>query len=93
MVIRPLDKKDIDVYDDLCLRFGTIFNSSAWLKIFKDVQIFGIYDESSKLAGGFHLFSRKLPLITIIRDAPFTPTSGPFYDDSQVTKHVSKLNL
>ena len=93
MIIRPLDKKDIDTYDNLCLRFGTIFNSSAWLRIFNDVQIFGIYDESGTLAGGFHLFSRKLAFFSVIRDAPFTPTTGPFYDDSNVTKHNYRLNL
>lgn len=91
MIIKRLH--DFELYADLCQRFGSVYNSSEWLQLFDNIQIFGIFDDNNDLIGGFHLYILKVLFIRVIRDAPFTPTTGPFYDDSNITKHVSRLNL
>ena len=68
-------------YNDLARRYGTIFNTTDWLKIFEDTtQLYGIYDKGDNLIGGFYLYKEKRSIFTIYRDPPFTPAIGPFLE-------------
>jgi len=79
MKIEKIDKEKLNEYENLALKYGTIFNTTRWLKIFDDtVSVYGIFDNGNNLIGGFHLYERKKLGLSICCDAPFTPTCGPF---------------
>lgn len=79
MKINKLDTKDLDKYEELAIKYGTIFDTINWLKIYdNNVSIHGIYDKGNNLIGGFHLYEKKRLGLAICCDAPFAPSSGPF---------------
>jgi len=81
MKIEKLSKSDKNRYEEMALKYGTIFNTLSWLKLFEDsVQIYGIYDKGNNLIGGFHLYKQKKFGLTIYRNPPFTPYVGPFLE-------------
>lgn len=89
MTIRPIDKSEIDRYNVLADQSGSIFNSTGWLDIFGDpVRIFAILDNDKRLIGGFHLYIDHLLGIQHIKNPPFTPNCGLFYDT--IAKNKSK---
>ena len=50
MKIARLNNSDKVKYEELAIKYGTVFNTFAWLKLFGDkVQIYGIYDEGNNL--------------------------------------------
>jgi len=63
-------------YNQIAKEVGNIFNTIDWLNIFGEkVRIFGIYDKSDRLIGGFSLYKFGFG---IYRNPPFTPCIGPF---------------
>lgn len=81
MKIKRLDDKDKVGYEKLAAEYGTIFNTLGWLKIFADkVQIYGIYDKSGGIIGGFSIYAEKRFGFKISRDPPFTSMIGPFLE-------------
>lgn len=79
MRIEKINNNEANHYDELAHNYGTIFNTTNWLRIFNNsVQIYGIYDKGGHLIGGFHLYKEKKWGFTICWDAPFTPGCGPF---------------
>lgn len=79
MKIKKLIDGNIKDYEEIALQEGIIFNRLSWLKIFdSNVHIYGIYDTSDNLIGGFHLYKQNKFGLTIYRNPPFTPTIGPF---------------
>lgn len=81
MIIRCIESEEIDVFDDLARRYGTLFNCSNWLSLFgNNVQILGIYEDGGKLIGGLSLYKEHRWGLNILRSPPFTPTCGPFLE-------------
>jgi hypothetical protein len=79
MLIRKICGTDIASYDDLAEKYGTVFNTTRWLKMFGDkIQIYGIYDKGDNLIGGFATYMEKKFGLRIYRNPPFTPLVGPF---------------
>lgn len=79
MLIRKVTDNEKPEYDKLVKQYGTIFNSTDWLKMFGDkVRICGIYDKGDNLIGGFTIHEEKKFGLRIFRNPPFTSTIGPF---------------
>jgi lipid II:glycine glycyltransferase (peptidoglycan interpeptide bridge formation enzyme) len=78
MKIKELSMSYIEMYNNISMEQGSIFNTYEWLKIFDNISIYGIFDEGDNLIGGFHLYKEKKFGITIYRNPPFTPFIGPF---------------
>jgi hypothetical protein len=79
--VRDLPVGDLDQYDRLAREHGSVFNTVAWTGLFGDrLARYGIYDAGDSLRGGFCLFREKRFGLTVLRDPPFTPTIGPFFE-------------
>lgn len=81
MIIKEIiNSQDRTRYSELAEETGNIFNTLEWLDIFKDrVKLFGIYENSGKLVGGFCLYKERRFNFKIYRDPPFSPCIGPFF--------------
>lgn len=79
MLVRRISAADYSKYNKLAKKYGTVFNTTNWLKIFGEkAQIYGIYDKGDNLIGGFSTYrARKFGLI-VCRNCPFTQVVGPF---------------
>lgn len=79
--MRGLPDSDLDHYDRLAKEHGSVFNTVAWTGLFGDsLTRYGIYDAGGTLRGGFCLFREKRLGLTVLRDPPFTPSIGPFFE-------------
>jgi len=93
MEIKNICDNDLDKYDELAEKYGTIFDRYNWLRLFNNILIFGIYDEGNNLIGGFHLYKEKRFAIKIYRNAPFTPYNGPFIkNDAKLPVRIANKN-
>lgn len=92
LVARPLEDSDFIRWDELVDRYGTIFQSIRWTKIFEPgIRRIGIYEKGGRLVGGFCIFEQKFFGLRIFRNPPFTPNIGPFYE-KKAKNPVSKIN-
>jgi len=81
MLIKKISDNNNFNYNDLATKYGTIFNTLAWLRIFKDeTRIYGIYDKGNNLIGGFSTYREIKYGFKIYRNPPFTPCIGPFLE-------------
>lgn len=81
MLIKKISGSDNLSYNDLATKYGTVFNTVDWLKIFGDrAQAYGIYDKGDNLTGGFCTYKEKKFGLKIYRNPPFTPCIGPFLE-------------
>ena len=90
MKIHPLADAEIAVFDNLARSCGTIFDTVAWTQMFGSaITRYGIYDRGERLLGGFSLFCERKFWLSIYRQAPFTPTMGPFV----LTERVNPVSI
>ncbi len=89
MEIKNICDNDLDKYNELAEKYGSIFDRYNWLCLFNNILIFGIYDEGGNLIGGFYLYREKRFGITIYRNPPFTPFIGPFIKNE--AKNAAKI--
>jgi len=78
LYISKIPLEQINNYDKLAKEYGTIFNTYEWLKLFENIELYGIYDKGNNLIGGFHIYKQKKMGFSIYRNPPFTPHIGPF---------------
>lgn len=79
MKIRPLEPSERSAYDVLARRHGTLFNTTEWLVMFgEQIKVLGIFDNGHNLVGGVSLYQDRRWGLKILRQAPFSPTCGPF---------------
>jgi len=78
LYISKISIEQINNYEKLAQEYGTIFNTYDWLKLFENIELYGIYDKGNNLIGGFHIYKQKKIGFSIYRNAPFTPHIGPF---------------
>lgn len=92
MEILEISVRDEPKFNELALKYGSIFNSVAWLNIFGDgVKRYGIYNKGNELIGGFITYKEKKFFLSIYRNPPFTPTIGPFLK-IEAQNSVAKLD-
>lgn len=81
MLIKKISDSDNLSYNDLATKYGTVFNTIDWLKIFGDeAQVYGVYDKGDNLVGGFCTYKEKKFGLKIYCNPPFTPSIGPFLE-------------
>ena len=81
LMARSLAPADLEAWDGLASRHGTLFNCSDWLALFGDnMQALGIFEDGGQLVGGLSLYQERRFGLKIFRRAPFTPTCGPFLE-------------
>lgn len=79
MQIKKISDSDLPAYDEIAQKYGTVFNTIRWLKMFGgDVQLYGIYDNGKSMFGGFTIYVEKKFGLQIFRNPPYTPVMGPF---------------
>ncbi len=92
MYIKQTEHTNED-YKKIVALSGNVFNSSEWLSIYNnELKVFGIYNPDNKIIGGFHLYFSKLKGLSYIKNPPFTPHIGLFYNNIS-TNHSSKLSF
>lgn len=81
-MIRLITDKEKNDYQALARETGGVFNSPGWLECAgSGVRIYGIFSKDGRLMGGFHLFKASLYLIPHIKNPPFTPGCGLFFEN------------
>ena len=92
MNVRPIMPDEVSMYDQLAVKSGSVFYQSCWATLHGDRLIrYGIFDKLDRLQGGFQLFRQRLWGLTIFRNAPFTPFSGPFLTNGKKKNPVAIL--
>jgi len=80
-VARPLAPVDREAWESLALRYGCIFDSLRWTDLFgPSLSRLGIYDTGGSLRGGFFVWEHRKFGLRVLRNPPFTPHVGPFYE-------------
>lgn len=86
MKVKLLEKDKIENYYHFFKENGTIFISPEWIKIYiNDIFLFGFFDNSDNLIGGFYLF-KKNNFLKFFKNPPFTPNNGLFYIEKSKNK-------
>jgi len=76
--IAPDDAGD---YDSLAERYGCFFDRVAWTSLWGDALTrVGIYGAGGHLRGGFCVAERRKFGLRILRNPPYTPRIGPFFE-------------
>jgi hypothetical protein len=79
--VRRLPDCDLGHYDRLAREHGCVFDTVTWTDLFGDsLTRYGLYDAGRALRGGFCLFREKRLGLTVLRNPPFTPSIGPFFE-------------
>lgn len=82
MHIKKIDNEDIN-YPALAEKFGSIFNSSEWIKLYNNnLSVYGIFIDDNTLVGAFNLFNQKNKLINYVKNPPFSPHSSLFFTEN-----------
>ena len=81
LVVRPLDQSEIDAWDRLAAKHGCIFDTIRWTELFgASLRRLGIYDAGGALRGGFCVWEQRKFGMRILRNPPYTPQIGPFFE-------------
>lgn len=78
---RSLEPRDLTVWDELAQRHGCVFDTLRWTEIFRPaLRRIGIYDAGDRLRGGFCVYEQRKFGLRILRNPPYTPQIGPFFE-------------
>lgn len=81
LITRPLDTGDREAWDGLAARHGCIFDTLHWSDLFgPSLCRLGIYDAGGSLWGGFCVWEQRKFGLRVLRNPPYTPQVGPFYE-------------
>ncbi|SMP14000.1 hypothetical protein SAMN06265339_1226 [Desulfurobacterium pacificum] len=59
-MIKLMEERDFEIYETLNKKYGTIFTSLDWLKLFSPrVKLYGLYSKSKELVGGIIVYVEK----------------------------------
>lgn len=81
LTARPLAPSNLGAWDRLASAHGSVFDSLRWTSLF-DPQLLrvGIFDAGENLRGGFCVWPERRLGLRILRNPPYTPHIGPFYE-------------
>ncbi len=92
LTAQPLAPDDDKAWEQLASSYGTVFDSLRWTALFDpDIKRIGLYDPGGRLRGGFCLYTQKRLGLRILRNPPFTPQTGPFFE-SRAKNPAAKTN-
>ncbi|OFX58059.1 MAG: hypothetical protein A2046_15630 [Bacteroidetes bacterium GWA2_30_7] len=87
MRIKLIEDKNIEDFYHFSNENGTIFNSTNWLKLHSpNLLLYGFFDNTDNLIGGFYLFKKKQFFINFYKNPPFTPHNGLFLIEKSKNK-------
>ena len=90
--VRPLQVRELETYDRLASKHGCIFDTVSWTGLFEPgIRRFGIYDGGNNLRGGFGLYEERCLGLRMLRNPPYTPQVGPFFEH-RATNSAAKTN-
>src|SRR5438105_1326141 len=95
MSIRLLDiDKDAEAYQRINTKLrSSVFNSLAWLKMFSEIKLYGIYNDNNELTGSFYFFSVKKWGMPINITPPFTPHNGLCFENrAENSANINSFN-
>lgn len=92
IIARKLDASDQAEWDRLASSYGTVFDSIKWTRMFEPrLQRVGLFDGGDNLRGGFCIYEQRRFGLRILRNPPFTPQIGPFYE-SRATNPAARTD-
>ena len=92
LTARLLGAGELEAYSKLASEHGCIFDTVKWTGLLEPGLLrFGIYDSGDNLRGGFCLFEQRRFGLKVLRNPPFTPQSGPFFE-KRATNPAAKVN-
>lgn len=72
---------DLGLFDALAATHGCFFDRNSWASLFgPSLQRIGLYDAGGSLRGGFCLYGQQRFGLRVLRNPPFTPQVGPFFE-------------
>lgn len=81
LIVRSLPPKDLEAWDKLAAVHGSIFDSVKWTDVFgSSLRRLGIYNAGGDLRGGFYAWEQHRFGLRILRNPPYTPQIGPFFE-------------
>lgn len=81
--VKRVDGADEAAWETLAAHHGCLFDSGRWAVVHGSaLQRIGIYGPNGELRGGFCLCEQQRWGFRILRNPPFTPHVGPFFDYS-----------
>ncbi len=79
--VRPLQTGELGAYSRLASEHGCIFHTISWTGLFEPaIRRIGIFDDGGDLRGGFCVWEQRKFGLRILRNPPFTPDVGPFFE-------------
>ncbi|MCX6273404.1 MAG: GNAT family N-acetyltransferase [Bacteroidetes bacterium] len=82
MKIERINSGTIQAFEEAALKYGKAFVHPVWLSLYDSgIQRYGIFDDGSKLVGGFILQEKSFPGGVFYKTLPFTPHNGLFINN------------
>lgn len=80
MIVKELDKTDLERFDALAKEHGSLFSSASWRSIYNgSLRLYGIYGDHGELEGGFLSYCGKKMGLSYSITPPFSPHNGLFF--------------
>jgi len=81
LIAETLQDGDLEKWEVLALREGCFFDSMRWTALFEPgIRRIGLYDRGGALRGGFVVWEERKFGLRVLRNPPFTPYAGPFFE-------------
>jgi len=78
---RLVPPDDLGQWDALAIGHGCLFDSLRWTSLFEPrLRRIGMYDGGGDLRGGFCVWEERRFGLRVLRNPPFTPHIGPFFE-------------
>jgi len=66
-------------YLQLVEKHGSVFNQPAWIKLYDQLEVLGIYNPNNELIGAFNIYKAKKLNFTFIIVPPYSPSNALFF--------------
>lgn len=77
----PVEGAQLAEWDRLAASHGCLFDSVRWTRLFEPrIRRVGLFDAGGALRGGFCVWEQRKLGLRILRNPPFTPHIGPFFE-------------
>lgn len=72
---------EAEAWDRLAWKHGCLFDTLKWTRLFEPrLRRVGLFDAGGNLRGGFCVYEQRVLGLRVLRDPPFTPHIGPFFE-------------
>jgi len=95
MVINLIDiNKEKAAYAKLSEKLSaSVFNTTEWMNMFSNLNIYGIYNDNKELIGSFYFYPVKKYGLKANITPPFTPHNGLFFENrAENSSNINSFN-